>query len=74
MKIGIGNILVILIGTFVSAQELTPRLMAMVPVKSNIAIANTTYTNGNILVDATLPIDGPNASLFIFWSRISKKS
>jgi hypothetical protein len=66
MKNGIGNILIILIGTFVSAQELTPRIMAMAPVGTNIAIANTTYSYGNVLVDPSLPIDGPNASLFIF--------
>jgi hypothetical protein len=66
MKIGIYNIIFILISTLVSAQELSPRLMAMMPVKSNIAIVNTTYTDGNILVDPVLPIDGPNASLFIF--------
>jgi len=66
MKIGITNVLIMLIGTFVSAQELAPRLMAMVPVKSNIAIANTTYSYGNILVDPTLPIDSLNTSLLIF--------
>jgi len=66
MKIGIYNIIFILISTLVSAQELSPRLMAMMPIKSNIAIANTTYSNGNILVDPTLPIDSLNTSLLIF--------
>ena len=46
-----------------SAQDLEPRALSNLPIKGNFAIASYAYSEGNILVDNTLPIEDLNASL-----------
>jgi hypothetical protein len=50
------------------AQDLEPRSLSNIPIKSNFAVASYAYSEGNILVDNTLPIEDLNASLnnFVF--------
>ncbi len=48
-----------------NAQDLEPRLLAMMPVKTNFAVASYAYSHGNVLVDNTLPIENLNAALNI---------
>jgi len=50
------------------AQDLEPRFLSSIPISGNFAIASYGYSNGNILLDNTLPIEDLNAKLnsFIF--------
>jgi len=52
----------------VTAQDLEPRSLSNIPIKGNFAVASYAYSEGNILVDNTLPIEDLNASLnnFVF--------
>ena len=45
------------------AQDLEPRSLSNIPIKSNFAVASYGYSEGNILLDNTLPIEDLNASL-----------
>ena len=55
-------------GTVVDAQDLEPRSLSAIPTGGNFAIASYGYSNGNILVDNSLPIEDLNARLnnFVF--------
>jgi len=52
-----------LIPLLVLSQDLEPRSLSRVPIKSNFAVASYGYSEGNILVDNSLPIEGLNTSL-----------
>lgn len=45
------------------AQELEPRFLSSVPIKTNIAAVVYGYSTGNILLDNALPIEGLNADM-----------
>ncbi len=45
------------------AQDLEPRFLSSVPKGGNFAIASYGYSNGNILVDKSLPVEDLTASL-----------
>jgi len=49
-----------------NAQELEPRLLTNIPVKSNVIAAGYGYTAGNILIDPSIPIENFNAKLNSF--------
>lgn len=38
------------------AQDLEPRLLSSMPIKSNFVVASYIYSEGNILLDNTSPI------------------
>lgn len=57
------SVLVCTLSTQVEAQDLEPRLLSPVPTGGNFAIASYAYSNGNILLDNTLPIEDLNASI-----------
>jgi len=46
-----------------TAQDLEPRSLSNIPIKSNFAVASYGYSEGNILLDNTLPIEDLNANL-----------
>ncbi|MCK5815745.1 MAG: transporter [Flavobacteriaceae bacterium] len=46
-----------------NAQELEPRFLSSVPIKTNIAALVYGYSTGNILLDNALPIKGLNANM-----------
>jgi len=48
------------------SQDLEPRFLSSVPTGGNFAIASYGYSNGNILLDNTLPIEDLNAKLNSF--------
>jgi outer membrane putative beta-barrel porin/alpha-amylase len=47
--------------TDAAAQELEPGAYQNAPIGVNVAIASYGYSTGNVLVDATLPVEGANA-------------
>lgn len=48
------------------AQDLEPRILSDVPLKTNIAVASYAYSTGNIMLDNTLPIEDLNSNLNSF--------
>jgi hypothetical protein len=52
----------------VTAQDLEPHSLSNIPIKGNFAVASYAYSEGNILIDNSLPIEGLNAGLnnFVF--------
>ena len=46
-----------------NAQDLEPRFLSSIPVSGNFAIVSYGYSNGNILLDNSLPIEDLNAKL-----------
>lgn len=48
-----------------AAQELEPGLYQNAPIRLNVAVASYTYSTGNILTDASLPITDGQANLHI---------
>ena len=50
--------------TTIQAQDLEPGYMSAVPIGSNIAIVSAGFSEGNILLDKTLPIEGLEAKMF----------
>lgn len=61
------TILIICVCTFnlfnSNAQELEPRFLSSVPIKTNIAAVVYGYSTGNILLDNALPIEGLNSDM-----------
>ncbi len=55
--------LLINIASEVSCQELEPRALTNLPVKTNFFVAGYAYADGNILMDPSLPIDDFNGKL-----------
>ena len=51
-----------------TAQDLEPRALSNIPIKGNFALVSYLYSEGNILLDNTSPIEDLNASLnnFVF--------
>ena len=47
----------------VTAQDLEPRSLSNIPIIGNFAVASYAYSEGNILLDNTLPIEDLNANL-----------
>ncbi len=45
------------------AQDLEPRFLSAMPISGNFAIASYGYSNGNILLDNSLPVEDLNAKL-----------
>jgi hypothetical protein len=67
MKISLLLIIVITITFFdINAQDLEPRSLSPAPVGMNIVLAGYSYSHGNILTDAALPIEGLNAKINSF--------
>jgi hypothetical protein len=63
-KIGLMLVLVIiLLNGSVLAQDLEPRSQAGAPVGVNILILGYSYSDGNILLDQSLPIEGAEAKI-----------
>jgi hypothetical protein len=52
--------------TPVHAQDLEPGFLSATPIGSNIAIASTGYSQGNILLDNTIPIEDLKATIYNF--------
>lgn len=52
--------------TPVGAQDLEPGFLSAIPIGTNIAIAATGYSQGNILLDNTLPIEDLEAKIYNF--------
>jgi len=50
--------------TTVHSQDLEPGYMSALPIGANIAIVSTGFSQGNILLDNTLPIEGLEAKMF----------
>lgn len=50
--------------TTVHAQDLEPGYMSALPIRSNIALAVAGFSQGNILLDKTIPIEGLEARMF----------
>lgn len=48
------------------AQDLEPGFLSATPIGSNIAIASTGYSQGNILLDNTIPIEDLKATIYNF--------
>jgi len=46
-----------------NAQDLEPRFLSSIPIGGNFAIVSYGYSNGNILLDNSLPIEDLNAKL-----------
>jgi hypothetical protein len=63
------NILTLMFSIFTidaAAQELEPRSLAAAPVKLNILLIAYAYSNGNVLLDSSLPIEDAEARLNTF--------
>jgi outer membrane putative beta-barrel porin/alpha-amylase len=53
------------IATSVGAQELEPGLYVNAPIGSNSIVANYGFSTGNVLLDASLPIEGAHAKIHV---------
>lgn len=59
-------LLLILVGSNVKAQDLEPRYLSPAPVGMNFLLFGYMYSNGNILLDSALPIEGSEAKINTF--------
>jgi hypothetical protein len=55
--------LVTLLSGTLRAQDLEPRYLSPAPVGMNFVLAGYTYSRGNVLLDAALPLEGTDAQL-----------
>jgi len=55
--------LIVLLGAAARAQELEPGTYQNAPIRANIAIASYGYSSGNVLLDASLPVEGAKAKV-----------
>lgn len=62
-RIFIGGFLSLLIARVTTAQDLDPRAYARVPVDFTTVIAGFSYSTGDIVTDATFPVDNVSARL-----------
>lgn len=65
-KILVGLMIISVLSIKLSAQDLEPRYLSPAPVGMNFLVAGYIYSNGNILTDPALPIEGLNANLNTF--------
>jgi hypothetical protein len=59
-------LLLLMIGSFIKAQDLEPRSLSPAPVGMNFLVAGYLYSTGNILLDPALPIEGLDAKIHTF--------
>lgn len=59
----------LLVATSAAAQELEPGTYQNLPIGANALLFNYSFSEGNVLVDATLPIEGANANVHV-WAGI----
>lgn len=52
------------IQTTVHSQDLEPGFMFALPIGTNVAMVSTGYSQGNILLDKTIPIEGLESKMF----------
>ena len=64
-RLGIAALLLLGPRGIAAAQELEPALYQDAPIRLNVAIASYTYSSGNVLTDASLPIAEGKANLHI---------
>ncbi len=63
MKVSIIILISLILVLESKAQDLEPRFLSSIPVGGNFAIVSYGYSNGNILLDNSLPIEDLNAKL-----------
>ena len=56
------SLVLALVSTFVSAQDLAPRAYLITPMHTNAVTLTTSFYTGNILFDGTIPITGATAT------------
>jgi len=54
------------------AQELEPRLLTNLPLKSNVLVVGYGYASGNMLLDPTIPIENFNAKVNSFMGAYAR--
>ena len=59
-------------GVLLQAQELEPRLLSNIPVKSNVLAVGYGYASGNILLDPAVPLEDFNARSINFFGMSGK--
>jgi hypothetical protein len=59
-------------GNLLHAQELEPRLLSNIPLKSNVIALGYGYASGNILIDPSVPLDDFNAKMNSFMGAYAR--
>lgn len=57
------SIFILLVCNLIYSQDIEPRLLSPIPIKSNFVVASYIYSEGNILLDNTSPIEDLDSKL-----------